>query len=330
MSARKPSGNAAQSTESPNDWRTVADVLRTDVLASIDIDLALHTGTPIANRRDLIDSTIKFAIRNDAGQPIAVMKIASEVDPQSVAESTQIAQEIAASLKPETAQHILRPWAEHQYAGRSVALYPYLDLLERWRPAWFWQRRTLAPHVMQWANEVSSQTVRDATQEEIDRKYIEPLRHIIENSSDVGDQFVRAAKAMLTRIEAGKIKLRMVAMHGDPWKNNILLDSRNACDFQSTGGAPRFVFIDWDTGQVDGYPFFDLLRLSNTLRTRQKIMTPLINDYCNIVDAEPADIAGYITAALGHSLLNLNNCPRHVITLSAQMFAEDLSRFELI
>jgi len=339
MSALKSEGTATlspgssrgePSDGSPNDWRTVAAVLRNDVQTSIDIDLATHTGTPIANRRDLIDSTIKFIIRDEAGAPVAVMKIASEVDPQSVAESTQIAEEIAASLKPETARHILRPWAEHQYDGRSVALYPYLDLLEQWRLAWFMQRRTIAPHVMQWVQQMSSQTVRDATDEDIDRRYIKPLRHIVENSSDVGEQYVRAAKTMLKRIETNKVSLRTVAMHGDPWKNNILLDTRNSCGFESHNGSPRFVFIDWDTGQVHGYPFFDLLRLSNTLRTRPKIMKPLIDDYCSVVDADPIDIAGYITAALGHSLLNLNNCPRHVITLSAQMFAEDLSRFELI
>jgi len=333
MSALKTGGrvthSAGESNGSPNEWGTVAAVLRQDVLASINIDLATHTGTPIANRRELLDSTIKFVIHDSAGEPVAVMKIASEIDPQSVAESTQISEEIAASLKPETACHILRPWAELQYVGRSVALYPYLELLEHWRPAWFMQRRTLAPHVMRWAQDVSSQTVCTATDEDIDRKYIKPLRHIVENASDVGDQYVRVAKTMLKRIEAGQLNLRTVSMHGDPWKNNILLDPRNACGFEPQSGKPRFAFIDWDTGQVNGYPFFDLLRLANTLKTRPKIMKPLIDDYCRIVEADPVDIAGYITASLGHTLLNLNNCPRHVVTLSAQMFAEDLSRLDL-
>ncbi len=311
-------------------WRDLAEGLQPEVMKSLGIDLTAHNASPIANRRDLIDSTIKYLIRDKENRSIAVLKMSSEIDPQSVAESTQIAEEIASSLKPDTGRHILRPLVEHQYGGRSVAIYPYLDQLKMFRPAWIVQRRGLAPHIMRWAKELSRQTVRDAGTAQIEQQYITPLEAIVRDHAEFGPQFVEMAKKALLRIDSGKLRPKTVAMHGDPWKNNILLDARNVSGFEDGSSSARFMFIDWDTGQSEGFPFFDLIRLSNTLRTRKPQMRRLIQDYCEIVEATPEDVSSYITAALGHTLLNLNNCPRHVVALSSQIFLEDLKRIDLI
>lgn len=314
----------------PTDWSSIAAGLRTEVMKSLGIDLSAHHATPIANRRDLIDSTIKYTIQNEQRDPVAVLKLSSEIDPQSVADSTQVAEEIASSLRPETARHILRPLTEHQYGGRSVAIYPYLEQLKMFRPAWILQRRAIAPNIMYWIKEVSRQTVSDATDVQVDSQYITPLKSIVDDEGEFGPQFAAMAKLALTRIDSGKMAVKTVAMHGDPWKNNILVDARNVSGFDDGKASSRFMFIDWDTGRPEGFPFFDLIRLSNTLRTRESQMRLLIRDYCEIVEATPEDIGSYITAALGHTLLNLNNCPRHVVALSSQIFLEDLNRLDLV
>ncbi len=124
-------------------------------------------------------------------------------------------------------------------------------------------------------------------------------------------------------------------MHGDLSKNNIMLDRRNAhamavglgSRITLNGASSRFQFIDWASADVNGYPYYDLVRIGNTFRST---MNQRLKTHYSILQSSEEDVGGTITAALGSLRDNLGYCPRHVFALSAQKYLSDLTSYELV
>jgi hypothetical protein len=84
-------------------------------------------------------------------------------------------------------------------------------------------------------------------------------------------------------------------MHNDLWKGNILLPSSGDEDEQA---FPFFV-IDWRGSRIDGFPLFDLVRLSMSLKFSARELRQELIHSCQSLGCEFSDAPCYVATALG-------------------------------
>jgi hypothetical protein len=85
-------------------------------------------------------------------------------------------------------------------------------------------------------------------------------------------------------------------MHNDLWKGNILLPSGD--DHRDKQTFPFFV-IDWRGSRVDGFPLFDLVRVSMSLQLTAKELRRELMHSCQSLGCDFSDAPYYVAAALG-------------------------------
>lgn len=279
--------------------------------------------------RELLDSRMQYLVRNARGQLVMLVRISSEIDPQAIRRSEQTARDIAARLGETGARHIMTATAEHEVEGRSVAVYPYSRPMATGRISWVAQRRVVGPKLIRWLGQLGRQTSNALSDSEISERLLQPLSSVIEDQTDLDPRFQKASSDLVERLNSGKASGVAVASHGNIGRTHVRFGKPGTTSGTGSSGN-RFMVVDWDAGDMRGYPFVDLVRAATSLRVRKRVASDALNSMCTHLDVKPGDVAGYVAASLGHMRQNLNYCPPHLLSLLARTLAGELARLGLL
>ncbi len=277
----------------------LADVLG-DRYGKLDVSLLSQDNT-------VADGTTVLLLRDLAGQSRAVVLCSAPASPGKVQRAMQYAHQAKAILGASTGVHIRDPLAEGSVRGLSYAVLPYCNELSDSRPVWWIQRALLRPLIFEWLRRVTECTVRDVELAAVDRSFAEPLRRMA-SLEPINDRLRAAAERATERLVAGAWTPRHVLMHGDLWKDNILIRPAKRA-VEQWKWRDRFVIIDWAGSEIHGYAMYDLVRMAQSMGLNAKNLRREVERHCRLLRCEPADAMSYLLAALGHIAMNLEHFP---------------------
>lgn len=254
----------------------------------------------------LPDSSGRYLLVDAAGRPVAFGFESSRAAPGAVARDARNARRAHAHLGDEVGGAVLTATAEGDFEGTSIALYPACEPLASTRLAWLVQRPAIRRWAFGWLRAVAARTVRvPECENELTDRFERPLEHLAALEG-LQPHMRRDAASALERLRSRRWRPRLVLMHGDLWKGNIL--ERRSID--SHPSEPTTVaVIDWGTSEVDGYALFDLVRISQSLKVRRTQLRNEVATHLGALRCDPVDARGYVLAALGHRALNLEFFP---------------------
>lgn len=252
------------------------------------------------------DDTKKLLVMNSQSQPLAVVLVASEVEPNLVQAGMEKARAIKEFLNPDLRQVILEPKATGWINGRSYTILPYCKPLGTGRFVTRLHNMTLRPLVIDWLTQVTETTVREPSETQLQTNFIKPLENLAQMS--VVTPEVRAtALSARQQILSGEWRPRHVVMHGDLWRGNIL--------FSDPDNRPkhlpfaRLVIIDWPGAMIDGFAIYDLIRIGMSMRLPRFFLQRHLKRHCEILSCRDSDARFHLISALAHIGQNLNHFP---------------------
>jgi hypothetical protein len=261
------------------------------------------------------DGTTVFLLRNLSDQPLAVVLCSPAVSPGMVKRAMDRAQQAKVSLSNSAGKHILDPLAQGWVKGLSCAILPYCLRLSDTR-FWWIQRALLRQSVFDWLRQLTECTVSEANSASIEHKFVAPLRHMVWLTPIRGSLRAAASRA-IERINNGEWTPKLVLMHGDLWKGNILIRPQENI-LRRLDMSERFVITDWAGSDISGHAIYDLVRLAESMRLNVRNLSREVNRHCHLLGCERVDATSYLIAALGHIAMNLEHFPMENYTNMAE------------
>ena len=253
---------------------------------------------------NVADGSSVFAIGK--GKQRAALLISPAAFPNVVSEDQAKARDMRNHLGPALGSAILTPLAEGFILNRSYALLPLAKPLTNNRVLWKIQKWKLKPKLLGWLGNVAAHHAIPLDNSAVEATFETPLRRF--SVMDGLDFDVRRlAIRALERLQSGEFHPRVTPMHNDFWKGNILLPSHTATP---TSAAYPFFIIDWRGSRIDGFPFFDLVRLSMSFGLAPGELRKEIANACETLECAAVDVNSYLAAALGELSMRLGEFSR--------------------
>lgn len=250
------------------------------------------------------DGSSVFAIGK--GKRRAALLISPAAFPNVVSEDQARARDMRNHLGPALGCAILAPLAEGFILNRSYALLPLAEPLTNNRVLWKIQKWKLKPKLLGWLGNVVARHAIPLDKSVAEATFQTPLRRL--SVMDGLDFDVRRlAIRALERLQSGEFHPRVAPMHNDFWKGNILLPRQAAT---LTNAAYPFFIIDWRGSRIDGFPFFDLVRLSMSFGLAPRELRKEIAATCESLECAAVDVNSYLAAALGELSMRLGEFSR--------------------
>jgi hypothetical protein len=264
---------------------------------------------------DCANATIKLLVRNSGGSPRFIALVSPRDWPGVVAKSMEAARGAGECLGDDVGSVILAPVYNGEVGGRSCAILPYrrpLSNIPGWRSL---KNRLMHRPVLDWLRRATQRTANEIPPSDLESRIAAPLRHL-GSLVVLGEEFSRATRKGLERLESGAWRPRQVLMHGDLTRGNIL----QAGPSTGSPGPARsnFVLIDWAGAQLRGYPFFDLVSFARSMGLRGRGLRKEIEEHGRILHCTPEDARSSVLAALGYTGLHLDQFPLDQFILLAK------------
>ena len=298
------------------------------------VDMSVHLGTPTANElnewfgselrrvfgdrsgktelsilrteNNLVDAPTKIVVRGTAGAAVAFILCSNPAAPDMVERAMARAREAKACMGAGLGLRVVEPIAEGRLEGLSYAVLPYCHRLSRSRVLWPLQRAFVAPVLLAWLHALTLKTATPAGDEETEQRFVSPLEQFA-SLPTTGSPIRKAIAIAIGRLRSGAWRPCQVVMHGDLWKDNVLVRRSSGSDARSW--KERLVITDWAGSTTRGYGVYDLVRLGHSLRLPRSRFRHELARHCEALGCQAADAMGYLLAALGHIALNLEHFP---------------------
>jgi hypothetical protein len=261
------------------------------------------------------DSAAIFIVGDKS--PSAILAVSPQAFPDLVSVEQEKASRMKHVLGPELGSPIVVPIAQGSLGGgRSYALLPRKTPLSDSRIGWPIQRRSLKSHLTHWLRGINASTT---TQETLFDLYRDSLEYLC-GMAGLSESIKSISRKALDRLHSGDIVPRSTPMHNDLWKGNILLPSSD--DKRDRQTFPFFV-IDWRGSRVDGFPLFDLVRVSMSLQfTANELRRELLHS-CQSLGCQSSDAPYYVATALGEIASRNDQFPvQAFVGMAEHCFAE--------
>lgn len=264
--------------------------------------------------RLVADHSDKYIAFSPDGEPLAIIVIAPKTHPRAVHEAAECADEALRRLGPELGKRVLSPWYVGQVDGSGFSITEFCQPFAAGRISGRWARWQIADSVFEWLRAVTSHTAQSTDELQRDELYMEPLSRMARHAA-VRPADRAGALDALEALQGGRWSPKAVLCHYDFWMGNLL---RERPGTQRTGG---FVVIDWNGSRTLGHGFYDLVRMSISLRATPSRWRRELGAHCRILDCEAAHAKFYVLGALGHLAGALGEWPveRFAQTVAACM-----------
>jgi hypothetical protein len=258
--------------------------------------------------KDVADDSVKLLVSDPRGRSRGVVLCSTLIDPEMVARSVQHARSARCALGEALKGSILEPLLEGRHRGLSYAVLPYCDSLGTSRVANKIQRLAIAPALFRWLRRSAEATMSAPAAEGVDREIAAALESL-EGTQALPPRVRSAAETALERLNSGVWVPRRVLMHGDFWLGNVLFHSKRSREGRGKPWWDRFVVIDWGGSRLDGFPFWDLFRIAQSVGASDRRLAAEAAAQAGLLGCEPRDARSYLAAALGDLGLHLNHFP---------------------
>jgi hypothetical protein len=260
----------------------------------------------MATARLAADATAKVVIRDGGGEARAILLCSSPLEPDQVAVAVAAAARARQLLSGAAGDAILDPLASGRAGGLSYAVFPWCVPLSGGRLGSLLQRLRLRPRLLAWLREKVRLTQREVTPAAMEESFLGPLADLV--ACGELSQEVRASAGLAARrLREGGWRPRFVLAHNDLWAGNVLFRRRAPLLW---GRQAPFVVIDWAGARENGDPFYDLVRLAESLGLKAGALVREVHWTCAALGCEPADAMGYLLAGLGRLGRSLGHFPR--------------------
>jgi len=278
----------------------------------------------LCDPKEVADDPAKLLVADARGRSRAVVLVSSPVDPELVGRGMRIAAKARERLDPRLRAAILEPLGEGRLEACSYTILPYRRPLGDGGLARRFWRRAIRASVLDWVAGVARTTHEDVPEARIAKAIEAPLAHLAHLETMPSD-IREAASHSLGEFRQGAWKATSVLMHGDLWEDNLLL----AADASWFGRSSSFVVIDWPGATLEGYPLYDLLRISRSMRVGTKRVRAEVLRHCDSLGLDAEGAMGHLLACLGHIGLNLGHFPMDMyVDMSRACFADLRSALE--
>ena len=262
----------------------------------------LGSVTELSLKRMVRDHCEKFIALDDHGNPAAFVIVSPESHPDVVSDAAQRAVDERGALGERLGANVLTPFRVAVSDGRSYSIFAYCRPLSGRRLFGGLERRLLAPKVLRWLEEAVVFSRKSVDANSLDRRVVQPLR-AIEDDSALDTVIRRAAATALDDVRSERWHPSTVATHNDLWWGNLVHG------LSTTGASPEFYVIDWGGGDPAGTPIGDLVRLSMSLGLSPRRCGLWIDRHRRTLDCRPVDVLGYLLIGFGALSLNRREWP---------------------
>ena len=217
------------------------------------------------------------------------------------AEATQM----MAGLGPVMAERILPVTATGTLADRSFLILPRCEPLAEGRLRRLFQTPKVATTILAWLRQLVSGASGEQplSGEGTTDEFRRSLRALVE-MHDLPEPLRVEAERLEAAITAGALKPRHVPMHGDLWRNNIMVRPEDG----------ELVVIDWAGGTASGYAIYDLIRFHQSFNLSADRLKRELLWYREALGGGVQGLAmirAHLLGALGHYANRLGEFPRH-------------------
>lgn len=262
-----------------------------------------HRLSPMGGRGSVTDASDKWwVVERSTNRVTDVLIRSSTVTPQQMAETVERQQAVVARLGERTAAVVLEPRLTGACEGRTFAVFPYRQPIDQGKLARRWWRWRMRGPVFGWLDAVVAESAREVDDQQRQAAFAKPLETLAADEK-LNASLRDGAEAALRRIEAGDWQPRTTVVHNDLWLANILRAPAEA------SGGYGFVVIDWGLANPAGQPFYDLLRIADSLGVSGGRLRQAVEAHCQAVGCERDDARSNLLAGLGWLRQNLNYFP---------------------
>jgi hypothetical protein len=235
-----------------------------------------------------------------------VILVAARSGPDLVRQGIEHADQVRSVLDTELGTPIIKPLSVGTLDDRTYAVLPYYKPISKGRITKRVHRRMVRPVILDWLARVAETTAMAPDEQQTRDSFITPLTQVAAN--EIMDPSTRhAAESALNRLHAGEWEPRHIVSHGDMWDGNILFSHKESHDH--TNPFSRIVIIDWPGALTDGYPLYDLIRISRSMQLPNHLLQSQILRHCRALGCEPAGAIDHLVAAIAHLGRRLGQFP---------------------
>lgn len=290
-------------------------------LCATELGIAVSSIEVLCVAKSVADDPSKWLLRDNNGEPAAVVKCASQAAPDLVAREAAIARQVKASLGSTIGSPVVEILASGSIDGLSYMVMPYHRPLSRSRLVWQLQRWQLSGALFAWLRAAVHASVATPSEDQVASDFHLPLRCLADDA-DFGDGVRSAARQALARLESGEWVPRYSLYHNDLWRDNILLRTRSGAE----GGRYPFVIIDWAGARLRGHAIYDLVRLAGSMRLSAQALRGEVTAHCQSLGCDASVATSYLLAGLGYLGMHLEAFPKPRYLASAERYFNTLRK----
>jgi len=260
---------------------------------------------PAKLKQIVVDAPPKFYLRDESNRTTGFVLCSSPLAPDLIGRGAQRARAAREALGPELGEVVLTTTHVGSVDGLSYALLPYCDPISSNRIVRHFQRRRLGTRLLEWLASATKHTATQVCDADFKSSWPRALERIAR------EKFAREiAPEWSCQLAEGSWRPKSVLAHNDLWIGNVLRAP-------STARWP-FVMIDWLGSDVHGVPFFDLIRIAESLGITPETLKKQIDIHCDLLACDIPHAGVYLLAALGRVGLNLEQFPPARFTAMAE------------
>ena len=298
--------------------------LRGSLSNALGIESSQYRVEYLCEPKDVADDPAKLLVKDLRGRKLAVVLVASPVEPELVGRGMRIAGEAKHVLGESLGCVILTPLGEGTIRGLSYTILPFQRPISEGMIARRYWRLVLRPKVLDWVAGISERTATRVDDVDVQSTFEVPLEHLAALET-MHPEIRSAARNSLLQLKGSEWEPYSVLMHGDLWEDNLLLASPSPW-FSTDRRNPPFVVIDWPGATLRGYPMYDLLRITHSMRLGNSALRREISRHCEIFGVGAAGAVGHLLACLGHIGLNLGCFPMEMYTAMSMTCFNDMRK----
>jgi len=238
------------------------------------------------------DGQKRFVVFDLAGSPIIIIAISLPEYPELL----RVAAECASQAHARLGASVPAP------LEMGVSDGVYFTITRYCHPRNRWEIYRQSEQVLTWLSEATRHTAADPLPEDIEHEFVQPLSALLKY--DKLQQVERdAAQEALSELKSGRWRPRLVLMHNDLHRGNILKAPELGVS------SWPFVIIDWGGLRLAGHGINDLIQLARDLKLSSAQLAPQLKTHCELLNCNPLQLRYYLLSAFGFFLLNPDFCP---------------------
>jgi hypothetical protein len=250
------------------------------------------------------DQTIsRFFAFAQSQTPFAYAAISSGAAIDLVERNGHLVQQAKEFLSNESAKHCLSPLCMEKHETGFLAIYTYCQTLSNQRLLWPIQRFRLRKPVLQWLFEITKESKKRGKRAS---EHAEHSLNFISSQKELPAKMREEAEDAIASIKANTWQPNTVLMHGDIWKENILLHPKTN---ELPGQNQRFTVIDWGGSTSQGFSIYDLIRFALSFKLSNRKLGAELTRYKDCLSCTYKELSYTLLCALGYLGINREDFP---------------------